>query len=439
MHDISQKDIKNILDTIPKYEHSDLLIFSISLNEFEKQNIFLDDKEVTNYQKGIEKHICLISKNRYLKINEKEFLFIIKKEDTPIKTIEKRILSALYKPVNIGGYTLSIPYLIGSSRYPQDSKNIADCIKFARVTRLYLAEESLKNYAKYEPQIYKSVYEDFLIRNSLMDAIENNELEMYYQPIFNQDKSKIIYFESLLRWKRDGKFINPQRIIEIAEKTENIHLLTEYIAEKVISTLKKWERMYKEIIPVSLNISQSALTNPKLPWKLSTILKKYTIDPKYLKIEITETTSSKIYSSIDYEKITPNKISSELTSIGFELYADDFGIGFSNLEFISTHNFRGIKIDKFFIDKILETRGKYFLGLIRKILEFAKENNQSVICEGIEKKEQLEILNSFGIEFYVQGYLFSKPLSIEEIEKIYLELISLNLNTINSPISSCRS
>ena len=413
--------VELLLNKIPNYEKSDLLVFSISLSNFEKQDIFFKDDDNALYRDSIEKHISKISKKRYIKITDNEYLFFIKKTDTPIKTIEKRILLALYSSIKIGNYSISIPYIIGSSRYPQDSKNINECIKFARVSRLYLAETSLKHYAKYEKNKYEDAYEEFIIKNTLISAIENNEIEIVFQPIFTNDKKSILSFESLIRWEKNNNFINPLKIITIAEKTESIHLLTEYVTDKVVSILDYWSKKYNSKIPISINISQAALTNPKLPWKLNTILEEYDLSSKLLKIEITETTTSRIFASIDYKQVTPSQISEELITAGFDLYADDFGIGFSNLEFLSSHKFSGIKIDKFFIDKITEKRSKYFLSLIKKIFEFGIENNLKIICEGIETKKQLNLLKKLSKDFYVQGYLFSKPISQEEIEKNYFE------------------
>ena len=424
MKEISQKDINLLLSNVDDINNCRALIFSISLKEFEKQKIFFQDNDKELYTNGIESHIAKISKHRYLKLGENEYLFVVIQNDSLLDDIEKRILGELYGSIKIGDYSISIPYSIGSSTFPDDSSSFLDCITFARVSKLYHAEHSLKYYSKYHKKNYEDAWEEFMIKNTLLLAIEEDELDLVYQPVFSPDKKTILYFEALLRWKKDGIFINPQKIILISEQTEIIHILTEYVAEKVCIFQHTLKQKYGRVFPISVNISQSALANPKLPWKLSQLLQTYNLDFSEIKLEITETTSSKQYSSINKKKITPEDISQDLISRGFTLYADDFGVGFSNLEFLSKHHFSGIKLDKYFIDSITTSHSSYFLTLIKTLLDFATNNNQQIICEGVETKKQLELLKELGFNFYVQGYLFSKPVTRDEIEKKYYQNIN---------------
>lgn len=421
MNDISKSDFDFLFKNIPKKNSINVLVFSISLKEYEKQHIFFEDDDGELYQQGIERHISKISKKRYIRLSNNEYIFCVVEQDTPLDQIEKRILSELYRSIKIGDYLISIPYNIGSSKYPQDSVSFKTCIKYARVAKFYSSSKSIKYYAKHNLEEYTSSYEEFIIKNTLISAIHHDEIFIVYQPVFDSKKEKIIYIEALLRWEKEGISINPQKIIEISENNETIHILTEYVLEKVCKFQSFLKKKYSSIFPISVNISQSALANPKLPWKLSSLLKKYSLETSAIKLEITETTSSKNFSSIEYKSISPNDISEELIKRGFQLYADDFGVGFSNLEFISSHNFSGIKLDKFFIQKITHNKSKYFMSLIKSVLEFAKENNLVIICEGVETQEQLTLLTSLKLPFYVQGYFFSKPLSEKNLEKYYIK------------------
>jgi len=337
-----------------------------------------------------------------------EFLILIsnvEKLDEIYKYINK-IISLFNKSFNLDKIDNYIKISMGIARFPDDSDNIHQLIANAD-TAMYKAKHSGKNNyklfnkdMKYELAIRSEI--EYILRN----ALNNSGFTLLYQPQVCVETGEIVGFEALLRLKEHT--ISPSSFIAIAEENGLILDIGRWVTENVIEQLTNWKERGFILKPVSINFSSKQLRDTNYIEFLKRILAKNCIEAKYLEIEITE--------SILLEK-TDNTIVflNKLKDMGIKLSLDDFGTGFSSLNYLTYIPVDKIKLDKSLCNKFL---GLDNIKVIESIISLAHSLNLEITAEGIEKFEEYQILKSVNCN-YIQGYLFSKPVNVKEIEKIY--------------------
>lgn len=246
----------------------------------------------------------------------------------------------------------------------------------------------------------------------IKDAIENDELVVYYQPKYNLASKTFISAEALIRWnsKKYG-LVSPARFIEKAELGGLIHAIDMCVFEKVCEDLAEMQKSNKRIISVSVNFSMYEFYSPTFLEDVERIIKSSGINPSMLEIEITETTSQA-------NPFLAISIMKKLKDYGLKILMDDFGLGYSNLGTLSKIPFDTVKIDKSFIDGMiadLKTR-----EIIKFLISLCKTNGMEVIAEGVDKQEQVEILKKLKCDT-IQGYFYSEPLPKDEFAKFLEE------------------
>jgi len=242
------------------------------------------------------------------------------------------------------------------------------------------------------------------IETSLQQAINNNELDVYFQPKFNLESKQLIGFEALARWFRNNAFIAPDDFIPIAEKTGYIHQLSRYI---VSLSFKKFAqiRCLQPHLTLAINFSASELNQPNLPDFIYLQAKKFNIPPKQITAEITET----VYMEKNSESLSTL---ARLRILGFKLSIDDFGTGYSSVNMLRDGPFTELKIDRSFVNKIISDEQTKII--VKSIINMASELKLDIVAEGIENKKTMLMLTSMA-NVIGQGYYFSKPLPLEEI------------------------
>lgn len=246
------------------------------------------------------------------------------------------------------------------------------------------------------------------VASSLLNAINNNEFFVVYQPIINLNDNSISSVEVLARWDRgDRKTVGPGIFIKIAEETGLIQKITKEIIKKHFNQLANWKEENIQI-KSSINITGDELTDNSLIRWLEEFVDENNIDRSNLGIEITERVLSN-----DGNKL--NGILSYLKTIGYSISIDDFGTGHNTLRDLVGMQADIIKIDKYFIDRIHE---KHTKSLIKYTIELVHEMGMLVVAEGVETKEQLNVLKELGCD-EIQGYYFSKPLMPDDFANYY--------------------
>lgn len=310
------------------------------------------------------------------------------------------------KPFSIKNNDIHINFSLGISRFPNDSLDPNQLISNAD-TALYCVKNSGKNNHRFFSQeMLVNINKKKEIEGILMEALKKEALDLHYQPQVQVTTGEIIGFEALLRLQKHQ--LPPDQFISIAEETGIIMELGRWVTKAAINQLAQWKEKGLELKPIAINFSTKQLNDEGYLFFLKETLEENQVDPKYLEIEITE--------SILLERTQATmEFLSRLKAIGISIALDDFGTGYSSLSYLTYIPVDKIKLDKSLSDKFLEREN---LKVIDSLIILAHSLNLKVTAEGVERPEQYRRLKSRNCN-YIQGYLFSKPLQAQEVEKIY--------------------
>ena len=365
----------------------------------------------------------------FARIGNDEFAMIIKEQSVEhvIQFVEKLIefSKRTYRVYN-KEYYLSLS--VGISIFPDDAKTPDELLRLAEIAfRRSKEEKGDGNFSFLTREIEKDIVEKVQLESILQTnvymlqtkdkaKIQQTGFKLEYQPIFDLEKEKVVFLEALLRWEHPslGK-ISPIKFIPIAEKNRLIIPLGYFVIEEVIKQIISWQENDIPVVPIGINISYIQLQKYEFIEVLRKLLKEYPIDPSLIEFEITEN------SFLQDNEIT-KKILNELKEMGIKLLIDDFGIGYSSLSYLLKYRFDVIKIDQIFVKSLTENHHKDSdaLKLVRAIIQISKNFNIHTIAEGIETKEQKEIILKEGCR-WGQGYYLSYPLPSKEIERLLYE------------------
>lgn len=250
------------------------------------------------------------------------------------------------------------------------------------------------------------------IKNSseLINSIKNNEFIIFLQPKFDTITEKVVGAEALVRKLKDGKIIMPNEFIPQYEKTGLITKLDTYVLEEVCKLQKKWRGLNLPLLPISINESRHHLKNKNHILELQRIINRYEADANLIELEMTETT-------VVEDILLAKKAAESVKNLGFVVSMDDFGTGYSSFNILKDIEIDILKIDKEFF-KNLENNKRAKI-IIETIIKMCKKLKIKTVAEGIETKEQVDFLKKVGCDI-IQGYYFSKPITINEFEEKYL-------------------
>ncbi len=275
---------------------------------------------------------------------------------------------------------------------------------------LWKAKGNFKNpYCEYDEKMRQQVLKEQKIINAMEMAIQNKEFTLYLQPKYDIEKGTIIGAEALVRWiSLENGFISPGDFIPVFENNGFVYEVDKFIWEESCRYLRKWLDEGREVHPISVNVSRIDLYDPKLVQHLVDLREKYQLPSQYLELEITESAYTE-----DPEQIIT--ITRQLREAGFVILMDDFGTGYSSLNMLKDIQIDVLKLDMGFLKSSdYSAKGGNILTAILKMAESLK---MQTIAEGVETKEQVEFLKSIGCK-YVQGFYYSKPLPVDEFEKL---------------------
>ncbi len=345
------------------------------------------------------------------KLESDKFGIILKdlKNEEDIFVILVKLLNRLSAPYLIDDNTINLSFNAGVSIYPKDAANAETLIDKAEIALLDVKhkEESL---GFYKEDLKKKAQETIRMKNDMAKALKNREFVLHYQPYFDAKTNRIKGAEALLRWKKNNKIIPPMEFIPYLEETGMISSVEDWIIEEVSNKQKQWESKNIKPIPISINISPVSFAKQDFTEVFISDIKTYKANPELINIEIIE--------RLFIENLENSKKTLEtLKKSGFHLSIDDFGTGYSSLSYLSSLPIDYIKIDISFVRKILIDNNTK--AVVKAIISLSKDINMKTIAEGVETKEQLELLKTLGCD-YVQGYLFSKPLPEDEFEKMLI-------------------
>lgn len=319
------------------------------------------------------------------------------------------LLDIFKKPSIVGKHEFSISVSIGVAVYPDDGDDEDTLLRSADIAMYKAKEQGKNNYCFFDESLNIEILKRLHMEKSLRLALEKEEFVLHYQPQIDIKTGKITGLEALIRWihPMDG-IIPPGMFINFAEETEIIVPIGEWVLYTACKQNKEWQENGMMPVVVSVNLCACQFQQPDLICKIKDILLETKLEPKWLEIEITEST---LINSIEK---TAN-ILNELRDIGIKIALDDFGTGYSSLNYLKQLPIDTLKIDKTFINDI--GKGADDGAIVRAIICMAHSMKQVVVAEGVEDIKQYEYLKDQQCD-KVQGYLLSKPIPAEHMEKL---------------------
>ncbi|MGB7925107.1 MAG: EAL domain-containing protein [Pyrinomonadaceae bacterium] len=332
-------------------------------------------------------------------------------------SVAERIKQELTLPFNIGGHEVFTTVSIGIAPSITGYERAEDMLRDAD-TAMYRAKSLGKTrHEVFDKAMHARAMTQLQLETDLRRAVDRQEFFLNYQPIVSLETGAIKGFEALIRWQHPEQgFISPAEFIPMAEETGMIVPIGHWVLSVACRQMKQWQEMFPSCAPlhISVNLSGRQFTQPDLIDQIKQVLSDTGLDPRSLKLEITESTvMENIDTAIDMLK--------QLRAIGVALSIDDFGTGYSSLSYLHRFPISTLKIDRSFVSRMADNNEN--TEIVRTIVMLARNLGMDVVAEGVETEEQLAQLKSLGCECG-QGYLFSKPTSAE----LAAQAISENLS-----------
>lgn len=321
------------------------------------------------------------------------------------------VLQSFNRPIVIHEQEFFVTPSIGISMYPKDGEDQESLIKHAD-TAMYLAKERGKNnYQFYFPELEKASSRNMELENGLRKVLELDQLTLYYQPKVDLETLDIIGVEALIRWEHpELGMIPPSEFIPLAEETGLIIPIGEWVLREACKQSQEWEKNGLGTIPVAVNISVRQIKDDGFVDMVKETLSDLQYEPDRLELEITESIMQ------DFEKST--NVLNKLKKVGVIISMDDFGTGYSSLNNLRHLPIDSIKIDKSFVDDIMEDSNQ--VSIVKAIIDMSQNMNFTTIAEGIETENQVLFLKRKACQVG-QGYHFSRPLPGPLLEKFLVE------------------
>lgn len=337
-----------------------------------------------------------------------EFIIILDglKNTQEIQPIIESLLNQFRDMFVINSNELLLTTSIGIAIFPNDAKNSSKLLRNAD-TAMYDAKDCGRNtFSYYTSQMNKSAQRRLAIEGQLHGALARNEFSVHYQPKINLANSKIMGAEALLRWHNPTLgSVPPDEFISIAEQTGEIINLGQFVLEQALEKTAFWQQNFISDFQIAVNLSPRQFRDTQLIQVIKGALEKTNVPPSSLELEITEGVLLSGH---------VNEVLTDIATLGLKMAMDDFGTGYSSLSYLRKYSFDVLKIDQSFVRE-MATNNKDN-ALINAVISMSHALGLKVVAEGVETQQQHAQLKMLGCD-YGQGYLFSKPLCVEDMTK----------------------
>lgn len=322
-----------------------------------------------------------------------------------------RLLEVMSRPFDLDGYNTAIGTSIGIALAPENGADTGELLKKADLALYRVKSEGRNSFSFFDEELSKDATSRLQLANDMRAALSRNEFELHYQPVFDAKTSRPCGVEALVRWRHPvAGLMAPDRFIWLAEETGLMEPLGQWILEKACQDAASWPQNIK----VAVNLSAAQFRSGALFDVILCALVESGLPPERLELEITE-------SLFLHNKESHSIVIQQLKNIGVTIVLDDFGTGYASLSYLTMFPFDKIKIDKSFTQG-LSSRVDC-AAVVASVLSLARGLDIAVTAEGVETKQQFELLRAAGVN-QVQGYLFGRPSSIAELDFPSLDRIT---------------
>jgi len=338
-------------------------------------------------------------------------LLAMRPDSEALAAAARRLLAALGAPYVYGTEELHLDPCVGIAVYPTDGEDYEALVRSAEAALRQAADGVVQRYAFYRPELNRGANDRFKMETALRRAVDRNELVLHYQPQVDLATGAIVGAEALLRWNHPERgMVPPSAFITLAEESGLILPIGTCALMTACAQLRYWQEAGLPVVPVSVNLSVHQFSD-QIVGTVKFILDAYGVDPSLLELELTES-ASMADAGKSYELLA------QLKAMGIRLAIDDFGTGYSNLNYLKRFPVDKLKLDKSFVDDILDDADD--LAISRAVIAMAHGLRLTVVAEGVETAGQLAALAELGCDL-IQGYYYSRPVPPEEFARMLVE------------------
>ena len=333
-----------------------------------------------------------------------EFVVLVEEvnEIEQVKTVARKILSAVIKPVDLMGQECRVTASIGISMYPADGQDEQSLMKNADIAMYRAKDEGKNNYRFYSRDMMGHSIERLMLDTGLRHALERNEFFLHYQPKRDLRTGQITGVEALLRWQHpELGVVSPSQFIPLAEDTGLIVPIGKWVLETACAQAMAWQRQGLPPVHMAVNLSARQFADENLLTDIATLLQETGLMPELLELEITE-------SMVMQDPERAIKLLAAIKQLGVRLAIDDFGTGYSSMALLKRFPIDILKIDRSFIREIPKNAEDN--AIADAIIAMGKALNLTVVAEGVETAEQERFLREHACD-EIQGYYFSRPVA----------------------------
>ncbi|USB33195.1 EAL domain-containing protein [Paenibacillus sp. YPG26] len=407
-----------ISESLTSGEPIDLVLMFLDLDNFKTINDAFGHSNGDIILKQVAERLThyLGESSNVFRMGGDEFIFLFHglNEQQRVTQTGKEIIDLFSTPFTINGSKFHVTASMGIAIYPNDGTDAESFMIYADNAMYRSKSKGRNNYTLFDANMKSnsSEKERLSLELALREALEAEQFIVYYQPQVDFTTRKIIGLEALLRWNSpEHGIVAPDKFIPILEETGLISQVGEWVLREVCYQSKRWVDKGFPKFKMAVNLSSKQFMNDNLVEVISNTLKETGMDPNYLELEITETMTMDVERAIT--------VLGQLNTLGVRISIDDFGTGYSSLNYLKKFPIHTLKIDKSFVRDIMLDQND--LNIVSTIISMAHNLNLDVVAEGVETEDQLHFLQMKNCDT-VQGYYFSKPLSVDDFEKSFYQL-----------------
>ncbi len=329
-----------------------------------------------------------------------------------VSNIAERLLHRLSVPFQVQGEELYVTASLGIALAPYDGEDGQTLLRNADAAMYQAKSRGRNNYQVYFKEINADARIQLNLENDLRKAVDNGELFLCYQPQVDLRSGQWVGLEALIRWQHPTLgLISPAKFIPIAEETGLIEPIGQWVLQASCAQYGEWQAMGMPKIRLAVNLSAHQFNRSYLVRSILQVLKATNFDPRYLELEVTESAAMRDVS-------LAISLLNKLSHAGMQIAMDDFGTGYSSLSVLKHFPLDTLKIDRSFVMDLVDSPSD--AAIASTIIALAKGLNFKVLAEGIETPEQVAALTDMGCD-YAQGYWFSHPLTVKQIDELLLQ------------------